>query len=194
MKVPIQANIIFDRLSKGQFISEDSSDDEVKELYYAIEQNENYDILYDFFRRIGFYLERGSGYYFFSRKEINQIVEDKIKRAYEWIDIVDFFKTFGKAINEPFSQGVIFTPHIIFEQCKVNSVLNEKLNDLKRYFSDDKPLDRIERIVKSMVSKTFFEVHNEFNDEYKVLASFAYLEQLIMSITILEKEEDEISE
>ena len=42
---PIQTSDIFERLSKGQFISEDSGSDEVKDLFNIIELENNYEIL-----------------------------------------------------------------------------------------------------------------------------------------------------
>lgn len=80
---PVQTSAIFDRLSKGQFISEDSNNDDVRELFNIIELDNNYEILRDYFSRIGFILEKGEGYYYFSRKESNQIIEEKVKRAYK---------------------------------------------------------------------------------------------------------------
>jgi hypothetical protein len=192
---PIQTTDIFERLSKGQFISEDSGDDEVKDLFNIIELENNYEILKDYFQRIGFILEKGSGYYYFSRKETNQILEDKVKRAYKWIDILDFFNTYAKAIDEPFSQGTIFSPSRIFEKSKVNSALQEKLEALKNYqeFATEKPLERIQKLSRYMVKETFFDLANEYSDEFKVLASYRYLQKLVVSI-VIEEEEDETFE
>ena len=192
---PIQTSDIFERLSKGQFISEDSGSDEVKDLFNIIELEANYEILRDYFQRIGFILEKGSGYYYFSRKETNQIVEDKVKRAYKWIDILDFLNTYAKAIDEPYSQGTIFSPSRIFEKSKVNSALQEKLEALKNYqeFATEKPLERIQKLSRYMVKETFFDLTNEYSDEFKVLASYRYLQKLVVSI-VIEEEEDETFE
>lgn len=191
---PIQTSEIFEKLSKGQFICEDSGSDEIKDLFNIIELESNYEILKDYFQCIGFTLEKGTGYYYFSRKETNQIIEEKVKRAYKWIDILDFFNTYAKSIDEPFTQGAIFSPSRIFEKSKVNSALQEKLEALKNYqeFATEKPLDRIQKLSRYMAKETFFDLTNEYSDEFKVLASYRYLQKLIVSIVIEEEEEDEI--
>ena len=192
---PIQTSEIFDKLSKGQFICEDSGNDEIKDLFNIIELDNNFEILRDYFHRIGFVLEKGEGYYHFSRKETNQVVEEKVKRAYKWIDILDFFNTYAKAIDELFTQGMIFSPSHIFEKSKVNSALHDKLEALRNYpeFATEKPLDRIQKLSRYMVKETFFDLTNEYTEEYKVLASYRYLQKLIVSI-VIEEDEDETFE
>ena len=51
---------IYDRLSRGEFLSVDSADSTVRHLYDDIEENlEDYA---DYFREIGLQLESGNGY------------------------------------------------------------------------------------------------------------------------------------
>jgi hypothetical protein len=194
--LPRQTAAIFERLSKGQFISEDSQDDSVKMLYDIIYDEDNYDLLHEYFLHIGFCLEKGGGYYYFSRIEKNVDLERKIAQAYKWIDVLDFLKTYGKSVDRPFAQGTIFSPHQIFEEFKVNHALSEKLDSLRRYpqFKAEKPFDRINSIIKALIKETFVEIHNEFTTEYKVLAAFGYLERLVMSINISDDEYETIPE
>ena len=193
---PRQTADIFERLSKGKFISEDSNDETLKDLYDVIDDEVNYELLYEYFLYIGFYLEKGSGYYYFSRKENNSDIAKKIERAYKWIDVLDFLKTYGKSVDRPFTQGTIFSPHQIVEECKVNHALAEKLEDLQRYpkFKGDKAFDRIQKIIKDLTEETFVEVHNEHTQEYKIVAAFSYLEKLVTSIHITEDEHTTLSE
>ena len=68
---------IYERLSRGEFLSVDSSDTSNRHLYEDIEENvEDYT---DYFREIGLQLEAGDGYYYFSRiGESKQTVEQKL--------------------------------------------------------------------------------------------------------------------
>lgn len=67
---------IFERLSKGEFLSVDSSNQTIKHLFNDIE--ENYQDYYDYFNEIGFSLDGGVGYYYFSRiNEKPQSIERK---------------------------------------------------------------------------------------------------------------------
>ena len=52
---------IFERMSKGDFLSVDSTDQEVKHLYDDIE--ENYADYEAYFSELGLRLESGDGYY-----------------------------------------------------------------------------------------------------------------------------------
>ena len=192
--LPRQTIDIFEYLNKGHFISEDSNDERLKELYRVIDEENRYEQLHEYFLHIGFSLEKGMGYYYFSRKENKADLERKIERAYQWIDILDFLKTYGKSIDSTFTQGTIFSPHDIFEQYKINHLLAEKLDDLKRYYPVEKPFERIEKIIKTLKDETFIEKCNEFTNEYKILAAFHYLEKLVMAINITTDEHDEISQ
>ncbi|WP_438268359.1 condensin complex protein MksE [Maribellus luteus] len=51
MDVPIQTAEIFEILSKGQFISSNSSNRKISDLYKVIDDEQNYENLYDFFIR-----------------------------------------------------------------------------------------------------------------------------------------------
>lgn len=52
---------IFEILSKGGFISSDSTNPNIRQLYTVIEDNQSE--LYDFFAAINFILESGNEYY-----------------------------------------------------------------------------------------------------------------------------------
>ena len=69
IEVPKQTAAIFEILSKGQFISSNSSDEAIRKYYSVIEDGENFDLLFNYFNAINFQLERGDEFYYFSRKE-----------------------------------------------------------------------------------------------------------------------------
>lgn len=69
---------IYERLSRGEFLSVDSSDTSIRHLYEDIE--ENFDDYADFFKEIGLQLEAGNGYFYFSRiGEGKQSIEQKLE-------------------------------------------------------------------------------------------------------------------
>ena len=53
---------IYERLSRGEFLSVDSTEASIRHLYEDIE--ENFDDYADFFKEIGLQLESGNGYFF----------------------------------------------------------------------------------------------------------------------------------
>ena len=190
---PIETQEIFEILTKGYFISIDSERQEIQKLHRAISEENNYELIYDYFNRIGFQLINGNdnSFYYFAKQDTNKKLEDKLKTAYKWIDIYDFLMSYGESINEYFSAGKIFTPDNIFTTCKVNTELMEKLNKLVK--NSSLPYDKIIKLIDDLVKATFVEEYNIYNKEYKVVAAFGYLEQLIKTIDITTSDEDTTS-
>jgi hypothetical protein len=190
MEVPIQTAEIFKILSKGQFINSNSSDKKMADLYRTIEDEQNFENLYDFFININFVLEKGNEYFYFSRPETKADLEKKIETAFKWIDVVDFLKTF----RNDFGSGVRFSPSDILVQIKTDADLEAKLEGLKKYADKATQREIIERILKILADDSFIEMENSITQQYKVLASFNYLEQLILTINIPEEVKNEIPE
>lgn len=191
MNIPKQTASIFEILSRGQFICSNSNDEFIRKLYTVIEEDQNFDYLYDYFLNISFILEKGNEYYYFSRLENKIDLERKIEQAFKWIDILDFLKTFDSS----FCSGFRFTPSDILVKLNLDAELKTKLEALKRYSAGkDKFNEIIEKILNDLEKDKFIEIENLISHEYKVLASFNYLEQLIISINISEDAKHEIPE
>lgn len=172
---------IFDTLSKGKFICSNSVEDSSRRLYNVIE--ENFEDLYTYFKCIDFELQKGDEYFYFSRNETRVAVESKIEQAYRWIDVVDFFIAF----NSGFAPGFRFTPAEILVQVKMDAGLKDKLEIMKRLTGDGSYPDRINSLIeKQLCTPGFAELESEVSNQYKVLASFNYIKQLIVSIQIQE--------
>ncbi len=179
---------IFEILSKGQFISSNSSDERIRKLFGVVD--DNFTELLRYFTEINFKLERGDEYFYFSRPESRADLERKVESAYKWIDILDFFKAHDNA----FGPGYRFTPADILVKLNVDAMLKSKLAGLKRYTRDDKFDAAIQKLIELLCREGFAELENEVTNSYKVLASFSYLENLIMSIHIPEEIQNEIPE
>ena len=180
---------IFEVLRRGQFISSNSPSDKIQTLYRVLEDEYNYDKLYDYFIEIKYVLEKGDDYFYFSRVENKADIERKIEKAFQWIDILDFFKTFDSS----FSSGFRFTPSEIANQLSTNADLKSKLKSLKRITAEKKNyLDQIVKTIESLERESFIALENEITSTYKVLASFKYLEELIDTINIPEEIANEI--
>lgn len=190
MEVPIQTAEIFEILSKGQFINSNSTNKSVSELYKVMEDEQNFNNLYDYFRSINFTLENGEEYFYFSRVENKVDLERKIETAFKWIDIVDFFKTYDNS----FSSGSRFYSYEILGKLKVEADLEAKLEGLKKHTGKEKHQEIIDRILTMLINDTFVELENDITHQYKVLASFKYLEHLILTINIPEEVRNEIPE
>lgn len=180
---------IFETLSKGKFICSNSADDNTRKLYNVVD--EQFDELYNYFIAINFVLERGDEYFYFSRNEAKATLESKIEQAYRWVDVVDFFMAF----NNSFAPGFRFSPSDIEVQVKMDASLKDKLEIMKRLTGDGSYQERIGNLVeKQLVATGFVELENEIMQQYKVMASFDYIKQLIVTIQIEEETGNEISE
>jgi hypothetical protein len=184
---------IFELLSKGQFICSNSTDSRINKLFDIIDDSDNYDSLYDYFKSINFILEKGDEYYHFSRKEEKADLERKLDIACKWIDIVDFFKTFDNS----FASGYSFSPSEINVKISVDAVLKNKADGVKAALKIDEKTPYHEivlKIIDALLKDGFAEMENEILKTYKVLSSFKYLEELINTINIPEEVQDEIPE
>ena len=192
MNVPRQTGEIFEILSCGQFICSNSSDTRVSKLYDVIDDSEKSELLYEYFLAIGFILERGDEFFYFSRKnEAKADLERKLENACKWIDVLDFFKTFDNA----FVSGYSFTTQEIGVKIKVDAVLKSKADGLRKVFrmEDKAPYDEvITKVIDSLCKEGFAEIENEILRSYKVLSSFKYLEELVTNINIPEEVQNEI--
>lgn len=173
MEAPKQTALIFETLSKGQFICSNSSEEEICKLYNIIDSEENFTFLYNYFLQINFILERGNEYFYFSRKESKVDLERKIEQAFKWIDILDFFKSFDNS----FSAGRRFSPSDILVKTKVDAELKTKLESLKKYSGGkENHAEIVEKILDGLEKDKFIELENANLNQYKVLTSFQYLE------------------
>ncbi|RZK47546.1 MAG: hypothetical protein EOO94_00345, partial [Pedobacter sp.] len=93
---------IYERLSSGGFICSNSTPQNLM-LYNTIDTN--FEDLESYFAQIGYILERGDEYFYFSRAEQKADLERKLEQVHKWIDILDFFKSFDTG----FSSGYRFT-------------------------------------------------------------------------------------
>jgi hypothetical protein len=188
MKVPEQTADIFKILSKGQFISSNSSNKTISNLYNTIDNEDNFENLREYFKQINFILERGDEYFYFSRSETKIDLENKIERAYKWINIIDFLKTFDNS----FCSGYRFSPSEILVKIKLDAELETKLEALNK--NKEPQQDILDRVLKTLSDDSFIELENERTGQYKVLAAFKYIELLILTINISEEAQNEIPE
>lgn len=172
---------IFDILSKGGFISQNSISQQRSHLYDAIE--DDFESYQEYYRGIGFLLEGGNGYYYFSRTENKVDLADKVQRLALWIDRVDFLKTF----NNTFASGFSFQKSNILEQFSSDIELKEKARNLYPEVKTNE--EKMEKLIADLERQGFVELENELDGTYKVTAAFHYIEELIDCLTIIETEE-----
>ena len=174
---------IFNILSRGGFISNNSVKTSIKRYYDAIEDRQaEYD---EYYGGIGVHLEAGDGYFFFTRKEAKADLQRKLDAMSKWIDYLTFLKTY----NSAFGSGLVFSAADIMVRINCDMELKELAGKL---FSEKKSYDEtVEKLVNELERMGFIEQQNELERTWKVLASFHYVEELIDCISITDDPEEE---
>ena len=150
IQIPAHTADIFDHLQKGLFINSNSCDENIRQMYDEID--DHLEALSLYFAQIGYTLERGNEYFYFSRTEPRITLEQKIARAYYWIDILDLFKTF----NETFGPGYRFQPEQILVEANINVMLQNKLDSIRKHTSDKEiRKDVLDNIIRLLLKDSF---------------------------------------
>lgn len=178
---------IYEHLSRGEFLSVDSTEPSIRHLYEDIEENiEDYT---DYFKEIGLQLESGNGYYYFSRiGESKQSVEQKLDSFSKWLDYLDFLKCY----NQSFTAGYQFRKSHLVEQISLDIELKEKAGHLFKKYGVGSYLEIVNKLLQEMQSMGFAECISEQDETYKITSAFHYAEELVDIIQIAN--EDEIPE
>ncbi|GAA4847964.1 condensin complex protein MksE [Algivirga pacifica] len=171
----------FEVLSAGHFISANSSRTEIKRLYEVIE--EYFEDFYNYFEPLNFFLGRGNNYFYFSREQQRQTVEQKVERFYRYIDYLAFFRVYDNL----FSEGTRFTLGDLEQRCKANTDLMEILKRMN--LEKETVRDRVQKIVEQMTRESFFECENPETQSYKVLSAYNYFEEIIEMLDIDQTDE-----
>jgi hypothetical protein len=192
MGLPRQTGEIFEILSKGLFICSNGVSTAEVRLYEII--FDNFEELRIYFEHIGFILERGDEFFYFSRKDESKAdLERKLEAACRWIDILDFLKAFDNSM----SSGALLAPHDISVCIDMNPLLRDKVTSLRSVLRVDDKLPYpsvVEKMIKVLCDEGFAEVENETLKTYKLLSSFKYIEELVSIINIPEEAENEMSQ
>lgn len=177
---------IFNILSSGKFITDNSVTPEIRIYYDLVE--EDFEAYRNYYEGIGFILEGGDGYYCFSRRDRKVEVERKLERMLRWIDYLDFFKT----CDASFSSGTIFTPSDILVKISADIELQSKA---RRLF-DEKKTNRevVDRLISELETFGFAELESEIDSTYKVTSAYNFLERVISFINVSKEVKDEIPE
>ena len=178
---------IYERLSRGEFLSADSTDASTRHLYDDIE--ENMDDYADYFKEIGLQLESGYGYFYFSRiGESKQTIEQKLDSFSKWLDYLDFLKCY----NQSFSAGYQFRKSHLVEQISLDIELKEKANHLFKKHGVESNVEIVNKLLQEMQSMGFAECISELEETFKITSAFRYAEELVEMIQIAN--EDEVPE
>jgi hypothetical protein len=176
---------IYERLILGGFLAVDSSKADVRHLYQDVE--ENYDEYAEYFQQIGFRLESGNCYFYFSTINDSKVdIERRLEAFCKWIDYLDFFKS----MDPSFSVGYQFSKSNILNKIDMEAELQDKVRHI---FSQQKTRsEKVDKLISELESMGFAELIEEESATYKITSAFRYAEELVNMLIIYN--EDEIPE
>lgn len=175
---------VFERLSRGGFVCSNSLRVEDRDLYVFIEEHE--ERLRELYEEIGYQLEAGNNYYYFSRvNETIQSRERKIERALRWLDILAFFTTYRKDL----CRGARLLPHHIAGQLDLNNSLKEQLIALSKTKEKKSYQEQLDALFRELKTEGFIDLENEMSQTWKILDAWDYMERMVMAVNVFDDEE-----
>lgn len=176
---------IYESLSRGAFLSANTTREDAQNWYKDVIDNlEDYKC---FFAKIGYRLEEGTGYLYFSRKEARQNLTDKLSRFGEWIDRLAFLKSYEPTL----CAGMELTKSKVLVKIDSDIELKDCVRKLGSSTKSDEEI--VGDLFDSMVRIGFLELVNEQSGKCKITSAYNYLEDIVNLITVPDDGEQEIS-
>jgi hypothetical protein len=155
---------VFEALCRGGFICSNAVKQTDRTLFRYVEEQEAR--LRELFAEIGYRLETGNNYYYFSRDfEEAQSRERKVVRALRWLDLLAFFTTFRKDL----CRGARLSPHDIVGLLEVNSSLKDQLESLQRGGENKSYAEQLDLLFAELKKEGFIELETEASQTWKIL-------------------------
>ncbi|MEA2099126.1 MAG: hypothetical protein U9P72_03255 [Campylobacterota bacterium] len=173
MEKRLEKNIraIFEKLSQGDFLSQSSINTENKKMYRIC--SENYDELYEYFLLIGFVLEKGDNYFYFSKNDLElseKYFNKKMTDILELLELLSFMVSF----DNDFSVGSKVSVNELVMAVEKNIALDSNLKSLKSH-NKETIKESCESILKTFVNGGVMELIDSYTESYKALESLAYI-------------------
>jgi len=178
MNLPKQSKEIFDILSRGNFLCENSPIRLERDLYQACERE--FGGHYDFFEHLGFYLIREDGYFYFSKELSASAKEDKLHMILEYIDLVELMLQFSAS----FGVGFRVTVRELADAVASNSVLKNSLDRLKNISKPQTLHAQCAKVFEKFKKSGFMALEDEHEERYIVLSSYHYIETFLNAIRV----------
>lgn len=178
MSYPQQVQEIFELLSRGRFLCENATKRSERRLYELCESD--YEAYFDYFDVLGFGLERADGYFYFSKKMANKSIEEKLTKIIEYIDLVELMMQFSQS----FDVGFRCTVSELEMAARSNVTLKNSIEKLKSSTKAMTLHQQCAKVMERFVKGGFMDLENEYEERYKVLSSYEYLQNFLSAIEV----------
>lgn len=175
ISLPIDTQEIFETLRLGTFLTANDPERLRRRLYRICD--EHAEILAAYFKPLGYDLNRGKGYFFFSKEFQRTQLEKKVAKILEMIDIIALMMDY----DSDFGIGWRGRPGALAESAEDNIVLKERIGRLNGIKGDTMPA-KCKNIFEKIRDNGYMGIENEESETYLVLDSYDYIRTFIESI------------
>lgn len=179
---------IFNRLSKGKFLSNNSNDRTLQDYFNELFDNQEF---YDqLFKCIGFELQQGVDYFYLSRKNgPNQAANyaNKADALCAWLLRLDLLKSYDSSIGP----GYRFN-QVDFQSCCQALDLSRKI---KKVYSGCSCINEMaDKLMMDLEDIGFAEREITSEKIYRITPAFNYIERLLDSVEVCKEDLEELPE
>jgi hypothetical protein len=175
MDLPRQTREIFERLSRGKFICQNSPDRLERRMFEICEENS--ETLKAYFKPIGFDLQYGPGYYYFSKELQDSQVEAKLEHILQLLDYIEIFYQY----DEYFNVNWRGSPIDLAKAATDNIAIKDRIEKIQGIGGKD-IFQKCEEIFKKMERDGFMALEDPYEKRYVVLTSYNYLIDFFKSV------------
>jgi hypothetical protein len=171
IEAPPIARRLFSRLCKGDnLVLSRNGPPEDADLFEEIERLEaNGEPCKRYFEVLGFRLQRGDNYYYFTVDEEPQTnLEAKLDRMIKLVRLLDFFST----QVESFAEGQIFSATSLAARCNGDTRAERFLQEMGKGASNQ---ERLDNILQALVRQGYLSEYDTTRQQYRVLSAINYL-------------------
>jgi hypothetical protein len=171
IEAPSVARRLFSRLCKGDnLLLSRNGPGQDSELFDEVERLEtNGEPCKRYFEILGFHLQRGDNFYFFTAEDEPQTnLEAKLDRMIRLVRLLDFFSTHV----ETFAEGQIFSATNLAARCNGDTRAERFLQDMGKGTTNQ---ERLDSILQNLVRQGYLSDHDTIRQEYRVLSAINYL-------------------
>lgn len=173
--LPTDTKEIFETLRLGAFLTANDPERSRRKLYRVCD--ENAEVLAAYFKPLGYDLNRGKGYFFFSKEFQRTQFEKKVAKILEMIDLIALMMDY----DSDFGVGWRGRPGALAESAEDNIVLKERIGRLSGIKGDTVPA-KCKSVFEKMRDNGYMGIENEESETYLVLDSYDYIRTFIESI------------
>jgi Condensin complex protein MksE len=183
IEAPPVVRRLFSRLCKGDnlLLSRNGTAEDA-ELFQEVEHLESKgEPCKRYFEMLGFHLQRGDNYYYFTLDEEPQAnLEAKLDRMVKLVRMLDFFSTHV----ESFGEGQIFSATTLAARCTGDTRAERFLQEMGKGVTNQ---ERLDNILQGLVRQGYLSEYDATRQQYHVLSAINYLFDFADRIEIREE-------